>query len=595
MEKSNGNLVILSVSDKTGLIPFAKKLQSFGYTLVASGGTAKALRDENVPVKDVAELTGAPEMLGGRVKTLHPAVHAGILSRKTDSDINDMKKLNYDMVSLVVCNLYPFSNTVAKEDCTVPKAVENIDIGGVTLLRAAAKNHERVTVVCDPKDYDGVLEEIENSPTKETSEEKRKKLAIKAFTHTADYDSAICDYFRKQYSPGESQISLRYGMNPHQSPAQIFTKLEKLPIKVLNGQPGFINFLDALNGWQLVKELKEATNRPSAASFKHCSPAGAAVYLRMCEEEMKAAMMMDFGTSLTNLAIAYTRARGADRMSSFGDFIALSEPCDQITAEVIAREVSDGIICPGLCPMALQLLKQKKGGNYVILEVDPEYVPTDMEKREVFGLTLEQKRNNFKVTPELFKNIVSEEKWLPETAIRDLMIATIALKYTQSNSVVYAHYGQVIGIGAGQQSRIHCTRLAGDKANNWWLRHHPSILEWKFRKGVKRAEKSNAIDNYILGTIGKDLDNKTWESYFDGPPPPQMTQKEKDDYIYELHGVAVASDAFFPFRDNIDRAVLSGAKFISAPGGSTNDQSVIDAANYHKVTLIHHNTRLFHH
>lgn len=587
--------MILSVSDKTGLLPFAKKLESLGYTLVASGGTAKALRDEKIAVKDVSDITGAPEMLGGRVKTLHPAVHAGILSRKTDNDQADMQRLNYDMVSIVVCNLYPFSETVAKPDCNVPAAVENIDIGGVTLLRAAAKNHERVTVLCDPRDYDKVLEDIEASPAKETSEDIRKRLALKAFTHTAEYDTNIVDYFRKQYSPNEAQISLRYGMNPHQAPAQIFTKLEKLPIKVLNGQPGFINLLDALNGWQLVKELKQALNLPAAASFKHCSPAGAAVFRRFSGPEIKAAMVEDFGDALSDIAVAYARARGADRMSSFGDFIALSEPCDAVTAEVIAREVSDGIICPGLHFGAREILEKKKGGKYVILEVDPDYVPSPMERREVFGLTLEQKRNDFQVTPELFKNIVSEEKWLPEFAVRDLIVATIALKYTQSNSVVYAKNGQVIGIGAGQQSRIHCTRLAGDKVDNWYMRHHPNITSWRFRKGVKRAEKSNAIDNYILGTIGKDMDNKTWESYFDGAPPAPMSDKEKEDFIYTLHGVSVASDAFFPFRDNIDRAVLSGAKFVSAPGGSNNDQSVIDAANHHKLTLIHHNTRLFHH
>uniref|UniRef100_A0A8D8X4E8 Bifunctional purine biosynthesis protein ATIC n=1 Tax=Cacopsylla melanoneura TaxID=428564 RepID=A0A8D8X4E8_9HEMI len=595
MAKSNGQLVILSVSNKYGLVPFARKLHGLGYTLVASGGTAKELREEEIPVKDVADITGAPEMLGGRVKTLHPAVHAGILSRKTDSDQADMKRLNYDMVSMVVCNLYPFSETVAKPDCNIPKAVENIDIGGVTLLRAAAKNHERVTVICDPLDYNRVLEDIEKSPAKETSEDLRKKLALKAFTHTSEYDTNIVDYFRKQYSPNEAQISLRYGMNPHQAPAQIFTKLEKLPIKVINGQPGFINLLDALNGWQLVKELKEALNLPAAASFKHCSPAGAAVFRRMSDPELKAAMVDDFGDGLSPIATAYARARGADRMSSFGDFIALSDPCDEVTAEVISREVSDGIICPAVSVGALAHLKKKKGGKYVILEVDPEYVPSPIERREIFGLTMEQKRNDFKVTPDLFKNIVSDEKWFPDFALRDMTIATIALKYTQSNSVVYAKNGQVIGIGAGQQSRIHCTRLAGDKVDNWYLRHHPNITSWKFKKGTKRAEKSNAIDNYVLGTVGKDMDNATFESYFDGPPPAPLSEQEKIDFLYTLHGVSVASDAFFPFRDNVDRAVLSGAKFISAPGGSNNDQSVIAAANHHKLTLVHHNTRLFHH
>lgn len=307
-------------------------------------------------------------MLGGRVKTLHPAVHGGILARLTQSDQADLKKQNYDYIQLVVCNLYPFVKTVSKSDVTVADAVENIDIGGVTLLRAAAKNHARVTVLCDPRDYGKVIDEIRQHG--DTTEQTRQILALKAFTHTAQYDDAISDYFRKQYSANESQITLRYGMNPHQKPAQIFTTLEKLPLRVVNGSPGFINLCDALNGYQLVKELKRGLQMPAATSFKHVSPAGAAVGAPLTHEQAKLCQVDDLFDQLTPLATAYARARGADRMSSFGDFVALSDVCDVATAKIISREVSDGIIAPGYQPEALELLRKKKNGGYCVLEVN---------------------------------------------------------------------------------------------------------------------------------------------------------------------------------------------------------------------------------
>lgn len=358
---------LLSVSDKTGVLELAKELQSLGFNLIASGGTAKAIRDAGLAVQDVSDITKAPEMLGGRVKTLHPAVHGGILARNTESDQNDMKRQGYDYIQVVVCNLYPFVNTVSKPDVTVAEAVENVDIGGVTLLRAAAKNHARVTVLVDPTDYAKVLDELRRSG--DTTEQTRQTLALKAFTHTAQYDEAISDYFRKQYSAGESQLTLRYGMNPHQKPAQLFTTLEKLPLRVVNGSPGFINLCDALNGWQLVKELKRALSLPAATSFKHVSPAGAAVGTPLDHVQAKLCQVDDIFDQLTPLATAYARARGADRMSSFGDFIALSDPCDLATAKIIAREVSDGIIAPGYHADALELLKKKKNGAYCVLEV----------------------------------------------------------------------------------------------------------------------------------------------------------------------------------------------------------------------------------
>lgn len=587
-------IALLSVSDKKGLIPFAQKLSALGLRIVASGGTATTIRDANIPVSDVSEVTGAPEMLGGRVKTLHPAVHAGILARHIESDEADVQKQGYQLIRLVVCNLYPFVETVQKAAISVDEAVEQIDIGGVTLLRAAAKNHARVTVVCDPSDYDRIGEEMSNSQDKDTSLDTRKTLAVKAFNHTAEYDAAISDYFRRQYSAGISQLTLRYGTNPHQKPAQIYTTLAELPLKVKNGSPGFINLCDALNGWQLVSELKQALGLPAATSFKHVSPAGAAVGVPLSGEGAKLCMVDDVKNTLSPLAVAYARARGADRMSSFGDFIALSDVCDVPTAKIINREVSDGVIAPGYESAALDILKKKKNGGYCVLQIDADYRPALQETRTLFGLQMQQRRNDAVIDKSLFTNIVTNQKEVPESSVRDLIVATIALKYTQSNSVCYAKDGQVIGIGAGQQSRIHCTRLAGDKANNWWLRQHPKVLGMKFKKGVKRAEISNAIDIFVLGTVGQDMDLSTWEGLFDNPPS-QFTETERKEWVSKLKGVSISSDAFFPFRDNIDRAYQSGVEFIAAPSGSTNDAAIIDACNDHSIVLAHTNLRLFHH
>ncbi|KAL6481066.1 hypothetical protein MHYP_G00091460 [Metynnis hypsauchen] len=586
-------LALLSVSDKSGLLDFAKRLVSVGLQLVASGGTAKALRDAGLSVRDVSELTGFPEMLGGRVKTLHPAVHGGILARHSPSDQADMEKLGFSLVRVVVCNLYPFVKTVATPNVTVADAVEQIDIGGVTLLRAAAKNHARVTIVCDPSDYNLVAKEMESSDNHDTSLDTRKTLALKAFTHTAQYDEAIADYFRREYSHGVSQLPLRYGMNPHQAPAQIYTLRPTLPLTVLNGSPGFINLCDALNAWQLVRELKSSLGSPAATSFKHVSPAGAAVGVALTEEEAKVCMVHDLLKDLTPLATAYARARGADRMSSFGDFIALSDPCDVPTAKIISREVSDGIIAPGYEEEALRILSKKKNGNYCVLQMDPEYEPDEQEVRVLFGLHLKQKRNNAVIDKGLFSNVVSKGT-LSEAALRDLIVASIAVKYTQSNSVCYARDGQVIGIGAGQQSRIHCTRLAGDKADNWWLRHHPRVLGMRFRSGVKRAEMANAIDQYVSGTIGEGPDLAVWKALFEEVPEP-LSETERKNWLSSLQAVALSSDAFFPFRDNVDRAKRSGVEYIAAPAGSTADEVVINACNELGITLVHTNVRLFHH
>ncbi|KAI8376551.1 phosphoribosylaminoimidazolecarboxamide formyltransferase/IMP cyclohydrolase [Radiomyces spectabilis] len=584
-------IAILSVYDKTGLVDFARDLHALNVRLLGSGGTAKLVREAGIPIGDVSEITKAPEMLGGRVKTLHPAVHGGILARNIESDEKDLAEQHIDKIDIVVCNLYPFKKTVAQPDVTIPQAVEEIDIGGVTLLRAAAKNHARVAIVSDPTDYAKVIAELKSG---EVSQDTRNLLALKAFNHTADYDDAISNYFRHEYTKDVAMMTLRYGANPHQKPAQIFVKEGRLPVTVRCGSPGYINFLDALNSWALVKELRQATGLPAAASFKHVSPAGAAVGLPLNETDKKVYQVDDLKEPLTPLACAYARARGADRMSSFGDFIALSDKVDVATAKIISREVSDGVIAPDYDEAALAILQKKKGGKYVVLQMDPNYEPEDREIRQVYGLYLEQKRNNVQIDASLFSNLVTKNKDMPKEAVTDLIVATIALKYTQSNSVCYAKNGMVIGLGAGQQSRIHCTRLAGDKADNWWLRHHPKVLAFDFKKEVKRADKSNAIDLYVINEIGEGTERKAWEDKFNTIPEP-LTAEERKEWMAQLKDTVVSSDAFFPFTDNVYRAKRSGVKYIAAPSGSVQDAEVIAAADENDMVIAHTTLRLFHH
>ena len=484
-------------------------------------------------------------MLAGRVKTLHPAVHAGILARDLASDEKDLAEQNINKVDYVICNLYPFKDTVAKVNVSIPEAVEEIDIGGVTLIRAAAKNHKRVTILSDPEDYAGFLVELEQG---EITEKSRNRYALKAFEHTADYDAAISDFFRKEYAPGgEQYLALRYGANPHQKPAAAYTTDRPLPFKVLCGAPGYINLLDSLNAWPLVKELKQALGLPAAASFKHVSPAGAAIGLPLTEEERKVYFVNEIeGIETSGLAQAYARARGADRMSSFGDIIALSDVVDVPTASIISKEVSDGVIAPGYEDAALEILKKKKGGRYLVLQMDPEYEPAPTETRTSYGINLQQHRNDVEISPRSFNTIITPKDAGPlsESAARDLTIATITLKYTQSNSVCYAARGQVIGLGAGQQSRIHCTRLAGDKADNWWMRFHERILGLKWKKGTKRPDKSNAIDLLVSGQLPKDgPERQAFEAIFEEVPA-AFTNEEREAWMNQLKDVCVSSDAF---------------------------------------------------
>ena len=390
------------------------------------------------------------------------------------------------------------------------------------------------------------------------------------------------------------ELELKYGCNPNQKPSRIYMENGELPIKVLNGKPGYINFLDAFNGWQLVKELKAATGLAAATSFKHVSPAGAAVGLPLSEVEKKIYWVDDMDVEFTPLANAYARARGADRMSSFGDFISLSDVCDVATAKIIKREVSDGVIAPGYEPEALEILKAKKKGNYNVIEIDADYVPAPVERKEVFGITFEQGRNELKIDDEFFANIVTENKEIPESAKIDLAIAMITLKYTQSNSVCYAKGGQAIGIGAGQQSRIHCTRLAGQKADNWFLRPSPKVLELQFVDGIGRADRDNSIDIYIGEDYMDVLADGAWEKIFKVKPQ-VFTREEKRAWLDQMSGVALGSDAFFPFGDNIERAHKSGVSYVAEPGGSIRDDNVIDTCNKYKMAMCFTGIRLFHH
>ena len=391
-----------------------------------------------------------------------------------------------------------------------------------------------------------------------------------------------------------NELELKYGCNPNQKPSKIFMENgSELPIKVLSGRPGYINFLDAFNGWQLVSELKKATGLPAATSFKHVSPAGAAVGLPMNDTLRKIYWVDDMG-ELSPIACAYARARGADRMSSFGDFIALSDVCDADTAKLIKREVSDGIIAPGYTEEALEILKSKKNGNYNVIEIDLDYQPEKLERKQVYGITFEQGRNELDINKDMFTDIVTENKELPDSAKIDMAVAMITLKYTQSNSVCYVKDGQAIGIGAGQQSRVHCTRLAGQKADNWFLRQAPQVLNLKFVDGIKRADRDNAIDVYIGEEHMDVLAEGSWQKIFKEKPP-VFSREEKREWLNQMQDVTLGSDAFFPFGDNIERAHKSGVKYIAQPGGSVRDDNVIETCNKYGMVMAFTGIRLFHH
>lgn len=399
---------------------------------------------------------------------------------------------------------------------------------------------------------------------------------------------------REERKQAMNELQLKYGCNPNQKPSRIYMADGRdLPIQILNGRPGYINFMDALNGWQLVTNLKQATGLPAAASFKHVSPAGAAVGLPLPDVLKKIYWVEEYG-DLSPLACAYARARGADRMSSFGDFISLSDVCDEDTAMLIRHEVSDGVIAPGYTEKALEILKEKKKGGYVVIQMDPEYVPEPLEHRQIFGITFEQGRQELAIDDQLLSNIVTKNKTIPAEAMRDLKISLITLKYTQSNSVCYVKDGQAIGVGAGQQSRVHCTRLAGGKADNWWLRQSPRVLELPFLEEIARPNRDNAIDVYIGNDSEDVLRDGEWQKVFKVKPDP-FTAEQKREWLDKMTGVSLGSDAFFPFSDNIERAVRSGVKYIAEPGGSIRDREVIDCCDRYGIAMAFTGIRLFHH
>ena len=601
---------LLSVSDKSNLVEFGKFLASKGVELLSTGGTAAALRKEGLTVLDVSEITGHPECLDGRVKTLHPKVHGGILSRR---DLADHEKqcqaLGIGHIDLVCVNLYPFEATVAKgasyEDC-----VENIDIGGPGMVRAAAKNHAAVAIVTNTAQYEQVMADMEANDGN-TTMATRKKLAAMAYARTAEYDSAVSSWFAAQL--GETtcggsatraytkQLDLKYGCNPHQGDAAIFSVGgAALPFSVANGKPGYINLLDALNAFQLVMELKAKLSLPAAASFKHVSPAGAAVYVPLSDVEIEAYEVQ--GKELTDTAVAYVRARNADPLCSFGDFAAVSEVVDEATATFLKTEVSDGLIAPGYTPEALAILSAKKGGNFIVLQGDPNYVSPDIEYREVGGAVFAQQRNKEVFGPEHCKNVVTARKDLPEAAVRDMVVASVACKYTQSNSVVYALNGQTVGVGAGQQSRVDCVKLAGRKVDTWYLRQHPEVLGLPFKPardadgklvGPKKQDRINARVAYIEGEM-TGMEKEDWLSKMTSTPA-DLSRESKAEFMKTLKNVAISSDAFFPFRDSIDVASARGVEFVSQPGGSVADAGIVEACDGYNMAMALSGLRQFHH
>ncbi|DBA04039.1 TPA: hypothetical protein N0F65_009386 [Lagenidium giganteum] len=591
---------LLSVSDKTGVVDLAKYLAANGVELLSTGGTAKAIRDAQIPVTDVSAVTEFPEMMDGRVKTLHPKIHGGLLGvRGNPQHEQDMATHGIKPIDLVVLNLYAFEAAVAKGS-DFDTCIENIDIGGPSMLRSSAKNHKAVVICTNPAQYPMLIEELQANNF-HTTLEFRRKCAAAAFALSASYDSSISSWVNGQLGDAaptvtrvyNHELTLKYGCNPHQKPSAILSLTgSKLPFRVLNGAPGYINLLDAANAYQLVRELRVSLNLPAAASFKHVSPAGAAVAVPL-ESGLHSAYEVG-KVELTPLSLAYLRARNADPLSSFGDFVAVSDVVDEATAKILKREVSDGVIAPGYEPAALEILKSKKSGGFIVLEADPNFQLPNVEYREIAGITFSQKRNDVIFSQEHLKDVQTNGGGdLTEERKRDLILAAITLKYTQSNSVGYAKDGQMIGVGAGQQSRVDCVKLAGRKVAIWHLRQHPKVQGLAFKSTVKRQERVNARVRYIEGDMAP-AELETFNAQFDTPPEP-LTQAEKEEFLKTLTNVSLASDAFFPFRDSIDHASKLGVRFITQPGGSTRDEDVKGACNEYGITMAFSNVRLFHH
>ena len=601
---------LVSVSDKTNIDVICKFFIEKGEKILSTGGTYNFLR-EKLPqycesIIKVSDITEFPEILNGRVKTLHPKIFGGLLCRYDDKDhLNEIDNYNIPKINGVIVNLYPFQETVKKyndnlhsNDIINQDIIENIDIGGVTLIRAAAKNYQHILTITNPSDYDYVIDNL-------TDNNLNKTFAAKAFNHISIYDNAISNYFN-DISQSSDQINrshqislnLKYGCNPYQKHAGIYTHNGNNPFTVLNGKCGYINIIDAIHSWRLVKELSDCLDKPCAASFKHTSPAGVGTS-KPLSDILKQIYDVD-GMELSPLAIAFIRARNSDPMSSFGDFIALSHTVDKSTASLIKRFISDGVVAPDYTEEAMEILKSKRSGNYLVLKVDKDYNNRDIvECKDVFGITLVQSVNDYIMDKEKIGDIVTNSKDLDDEDRENLIIANISLKYAQSNNVSYAYDGQLIGLAAGQQNRVDCVRLAGEKSKLWWLRHHPKVLKLSkyFKDNVKRQERVNATIRYIQGDF-TEVEYKDWCSLFTESID-TLSDHDKKEFINSCKDKkmcsSLASDAFFPFRDNIDFASKYNVKNIIQPGGSSADKTIIETCDKYGINMVFTGKRLFYH
>ena len=592
----NIKTAILSVYDKTRIVDLAQYLLNNNFQILSSGGTYKLLKEtiNNPNIKTIESYTGFPEILNGRVKTIHPKIAGGILATTSVNDLNDLQKHNISKIDMVVCNLYPFTETINKIH-THNQAIENIDIGGVTLIRAAFKNYMNVLTLTNPDTYNDIINKGFNNIT----ETDRFNYAQIAMRHISRYDNAITQYFDNsvEYREYTHISTLKYGCNPHQKKSSIYQNSNiRFPLSVLNGKPGYINYIDAIQSWCLVTELRNILNVPCAASFKHTAPAGVGTSFPI--PEIYNNIYGIDAKNLGNVATAFIRARTAYPLSSFGDFIAISHIVDKETALLIKREVSDGIIALAYTDEAFEILKTKKSGNYVILKGDRQILnnlKNNNEFRELNGIVLSQEINT-NITDKMFSDMPTKRKSFPDFAKTDLIIANTTLKYTPSNSIVYACEGQVLGVGAGQQNRVDCVKLAGKKARKWVLTVHPKTLKMleHLKPGIKRQDKVNIIIQFLENDF-TDNEYRIWiNNFIESYKPDFITKNEEKIYMAPLQ-LSLASDAFFPFRDNIDKCAQNGVKYIIQPGGSVADKDIIEACDEYDIAMYLSGVRIFTH
>lgn len=600
----DNKIALISVFNKEGIIPLSRNLINNGYRILSTGGTYDLLKSniESKNIEKISDYTQFPEVFGGRVKSLHPLIYSGILSNDNNksTDYNTIKNINnnFNLIDYVIVNLYPFQDVISKDDCSIENAIENIDIGGVSLIRAAAKNYERVTVLTDPSDYSNLEKNIF------TTLEQRQILAAKAFKNIASYDMAISSYFSKQFDNSQLlyrsyniHTKLKYGCNPHQEGALLSSNDGNLPFDIINGTPGYINIIDAMRAWELVSEITSVTGKVAATSFKHTTPAGVSI-----EGDVDDIIEQCYGVTnkSSNIARAFAKSRDCDPLSSFGDFIAISGIIDKETALLIKKEVTDGIIALGFEDEALEILKHKKGGKYIILQTNRLSHSEGTEFHDLCnGVSLYQQRNNAITNDTFFENIPTENKNLGIDKKLDLTLANITLKYTPSNSVSIALNGSVIGIGAGQQNRVDCVKLASRKALNWISRRDPLITNLQFNKNVKRQDRINAQIKIALDISSVENMNKYEKLSIQNMIVDDINKLNKTDFKYNYlnlcNGISLASDAFFPFTDNIDICADIGVKYIIQPGGSVADESVINSCNNYNILMVMSGKRMFLH